>query len=151
MYNKNSYFSVLYALIFSFFYTIAVQADTDTQVSSVFHKKMQHQFLKGQFLRGRNLFLNEEFGGNGRTCASCHLRRNIVDNFDFTPADAQALFAEDPTPPLFREIDQDPDGSFTTLLNHGLVRIPFVLPPNMTVLEVPSVSDAHVLLPSTFP
>jgi hypothetical protein len=88
------------------------------------------------FLRGRDLFLNETFDGNDRTCSSCHLRRFIGDNFDFTPADAQAIFAADPTDPLFRSIDAD-DGvmDFTTLRTHGLARIPFVLPPNIIVLE----------------
>ena len=58
-----------------------------------------------QFLRGRDLFRNETFGGNGRTCETCHIRDAFTDNFDFTPADAQAIFAADPTDPLFRPID----------------------------------------------
>lgn len=90
-----------------------------------------------RFLRGRDLFLNETFGGNGRTCSSCHLRRDLEDSFDLTPAQAQAIFAEDPTDPLFRAIDAEggAGSDFTTLRNHALVRIPFVLPPNVTVDE----------------
>ena len=90
-----------------------------------------------QFLRGRDLFLNETFDGNDRTCSSCHLRRELGDNFDFTPIDAQMIFATDPTNPLFREIDADggSGSDFSILLATGDVRIPFVLPPSITVDE----------------
>jgi cytochrome c peroxidase len=90
-----------------------------------------------QFLRGRDLFLHETFDGNDRTCSSCHFRRELGDNFDFTPADAQALFAEDPTNPLFRSIDANGGSgtNFSILLATADVRIPFVLPPNITVDE----------------
>lgn len=90
-----------------------------------------------QFLSGRDTFLHETFEGNGRVCSTCHLRRFIGDNFDFTPTDAQTIFASDPTNPLFRALDSD-DGAgldYTTLLNLGLVRIDFGLPPNVTVDE----------------
>ena len=124
---------VMYALGLTLGFARFAGADASFQP----HAHAQSGALK-KFLRGRDLFLNEEFDGNGRTCASCHLRQERGDNFDFTPDDAQALFDEDPAHPLFSEIDQDPDGSFSTLLTHGLVRIPFVLPPNVTVLETDS-------------
>lgn len=100
---------------------------------------------RAQFRRGCHLFFEETFEGNGRTCGSCHLQTlangDASDNhFDFGPAHAQALFDADPTHPLFRAIDSD-DGAgldYSTLLDHGLVRIPFVLPPNVTVEEVDS-------------
>lgn len=100
---------------------------------------------RAQFRRGCRLFFEETFGGNGRTCGSCHLQElgngDASDNhLDFTPAHAQRIFAENPAHSLFRPIDSD-DGAgadYTTLLDHGLVRIPFVLPPNVTVDEVDS-------------
>jgi cytochrome c peroxidase len=98
-----------------------------------------------RFLHGRDLFFNETFGGNGRTCSSCHLRRNIAENFDFSPADAQAIFAEDPTNPLFRAIDSD-DGAgadYGLLLNHALAHIPLTLPANITVDETSSPLVRH--------
>lgn len=87
------------------------------------------------FVRGRDLFLHETFGGNGRTCSSCHLRRFVGDNFDFTPEDAQELFLADPGDPLFRSIDAEcgTGSDYSTLLARGLVRIPFTLPANITV------------------
>ncbi len=100
---------------------------------------------RDKFRRGCELFFEETFGGNGRTCSSCHLQElgnhDASDNhFDFTPAMAQRVFADDPGNPLFRAIDSDdPAGAdYTTLLTHGLVRLPFVLPPNITVDEVDS-------------
>lgn len=93
-----------------------------------------------RFLRGRDVFFNEEFGGNGRRCVTCHRRDSLDDNFDFTSEDAQALFAEDPADPLFRPIDSD-DGAgedYSTLLNHGLVNVELRLPPNVFVLETDS-------------
>lgn len=92
--------------------------------------------------RGKDLFFNQTFGGNGRTCSTCHIRKNFAvngarDTFDFTPADAQRIFAQDPQNPLFRPLDSD-DGagaSYAMLLNHANVRIPFPLPANVTVDE----------------
>lgn len=100
---------------------------------------------RAQFRRGCHLFFEETFDGNGRTCGSCHLQElangDASDNhFDFTPAHAQRIFASDPANPLFRPIDSD-DGSgadYTTLLTHGLARIPFTLPSNVTVDETSS-------------
>lgn len=110
--------------------------DTSSVEASLSGNQLVH------FIRGRNLFFNETFGGNGRTCVTCHLRNlgngePLDNNFDLTPADAQRLFAEDPTGPLFRAIDSD-DGmgnSYTMLTGHALVRIPFTLPANITVDE----------------
>jgi len=43
--------------------------------------------------RGRDLFFNETFGGNGRTCGTCHPARN---NFTIDPAFIASLPANDP-------------------------------------------------------
>lgn len=103
------------------------------------------QAERASFRRGCELFFEETFDGNGRTCGTCHLNElgnhdASDDNLDFTAEDAQRLFDEDPTHPLFRPMDSD-DGAgedYTMLLAHGLVRIPFVLPSNVTVDEVDS-------------
>ena len=39
---------------------------------------------------GRRLFTEETFGGNGRTCATCHV---LTQNLRLTPANVQARFA----------------------------------------------------------
>ena len=45
---------------------------------------------------GRHLFERESFGGNGRTCVTCHSRRTGT----VSPEDAQERFARDPDDPL---------------------------------------------------
>ena len=49
--------------------------------------------LGAQIARGRFLFLNETFGGNGRTCATCHRQEN---NFTIDPKFIATLPASDP-------------------------------------------------------
>jgi hypothetical protein len=48
--------------------------------------------------QGRSLFARETFGGNGRTCASCH---RPDDRFALSPEAIAELFATDPSDPLF--------------------------------------------------
>ncbi len=43
--------------------------------------------------KGEDIFLNETFNGNGRTCGSCH---RPTDNFGLTPAFIATLPADDP-------------------------------------------------------
>ena len=43
--------------------------------------------------RGRNLFFNETFNGNGRTCGTCHPAEN---NFALSPSDIASLPDDDP-------------------------------------------------------
>jgi cytochrome c peroxidase len=71
---------------------------------------------------GEHLFEKETFGGNGRTCATCH---RAQDGFSTTPASAQARFAANPTDPLFGPSDSD-DGvgrQYTRLLAHATIRV----------------------------
>ena len=86
--------------------------------------------------------------GNGRSCADCHMP---TDQFQLSPASAEARFqqlqkrrrwnskADDP---LFRPIDADDfrlHGSsasdFRNLRENGLVRIEFLLPPNLRLID----------------
>jgi cytochrome c peroxidase len=61
--------------------------------------------------RGRRLFEEETFGGNGRTCQSCHTRGSRT----ISPEQAQALFAQDPGDPLFQGDARDDFGSSSPL------------------------------------
>lgn len=47
---------------------------------------------------GRQLFINETFGGNGRTCTTCHRPEN---NFTIDPAFISSLYRKNPLDPLF--------------------------------------------------
>jgi cytochrome c peroxidase len=59
--------------------------------------------------QGRRLFDHETFGGNGRTCKTCH----SDDTGTVSPKDAQIRFKQDPNDPLFvhdGSDDEDGDG-----------------------------------------
>ena len=87
-------------------------------------------------------------GANGRACADCHM---ATDNFQLSPASAEARFqllerrrqrnpnADDP---LFRPIDADDfrtngesASDFSNLRENGLVRISFPLPSNIKLID----------------
>ena len=90
----------------------------------------------------------EGLGGNGRSCADCHM---ATDNFQLSPASVEARFRllqlqrrfnPDADDPLFRPIDADDfrtngdsASDFSNLRQNGLVRITFPLPPNMRLID----------------
>jgi len=53
--------------------------------------------LAVRFEEGRRLFEDETFGGNGRTCATCHDARTGT----FSPESARRRLARNPADPLF--------------------------------------------------
>jgi len=82
-------------------------------------------------------------GGNGRSCADCHM---ATESFQLTPAAAQARFAKMSSTgvddPLFRAIDANDfriNGAaardFTNLMQNGLVRVTIPLPANVKLLD----------------
>src|SRR4051794_17439235 len=101
--------------------------------------------------RGLQAFFDRDLpglGGNGRSCADCHV---ASDSFQLSPATVEARFqrvqsmrqhrpqADDP---LFRPIDADDfrekgdqASDFSNLRQNGLVRIVFPLPANMRVVD----------------
>jgi cytochrome c peroxidase len=89
------------------------------------------------FELGRQVFFEETFDGNGRTCATCHDPRN---EFTITPRLVQDRFAADPTHPLFRRIDSDDeDGeSYTTMLANAVFRVRVPLHENVILLDEPA-------------
>lgn len=102
-------------------------------------------------LRGLLTFFDRRLSGldgNGRSCADCHM---VTDNFQLSPAAANARFlflqwqrrwnprADDP---LFRPIDADDfrangesASDFSNLRDNGLVRITFPLPSNIRLVD----------------
>jgi cytochrome c peroxidase len=86
-------------------------------------------------LSGAELFTSGTFGGNGRTCATCH----SLETGTFSAADAKARFAADPSDPLFRPIDSD-DGtgrSYKRLLREATVSVSIPLPANVRLVGSP--------------
>jgi hypothetical protein len=84
---------------------------------------------------GRRLFDQETFGGNGRTCVTCHSRETGT----FSPADALQRLLQDPTDPLFVHDGQDEGGGITRILQHATVRIVLPLPPHISIAGQPDV------------
>jgi cytochrome c peroxidase len=93
-------------------------------------------------LSGERLFNRETFGGNGRTCRTCHAE----DTGTVSPKDAGARFKKNPDDPLFVHDGSD-DG-----LGHGVARIladatvliRIALAPNVTLADDPSARSVVV-------
>ena len=84
---------------------------------------------------GRHLFDVERFGGNGRTCRTCHSNRTGT----FSPEDALARLAEDPNDPLFLHDGLDDGVAGTTrITKHATVRIEIPLPPDVVLVGDPT-------------
>jgi len=97
---------------------------------------------------GRRLFIRGEFGGNGRTCVTCH----SVRTGDITLEQIQARFARNLIDPLFRAIDSD-DGagaSYNRLLTHATFRVFVDLPANIQLADDPAARRV-ALFRSTLP
>jgi cytochrome c peroxidase len=98
------------------------------------------------FCRGKANFHDRTLAGlagNGRACSDCHMD---AENFQLTPAAAQARLAKmtqtGVDDPLFRAIDADDfrvNGAaardFTNLTQNGLVRVTIPLPANVRLLD----------------
>ena len=121
----------------------------------------------GSINHGRKGFNRRDLGegitSNGRACADCHM---ASDNFQLSPASVKARWnalqtcrkknpsADDP---LFRAIDADDfrvnganASKFSNLVDNGLVRITFTLPPNIRLAAGPCTpTGCAPLLPDT--
>jgi cytochrome c peroxidase len=97
---------------------------------------------------GSQLFRSETFGGNGRTCETCH----SPGKGTLSPADVQERLAQDPNDPLFLHDGLD-DGVFgtTRIAEHATIRIERPLPPNVRIAEDPSATSVVLVrgIPST--
>ncbi len=101
--------------------------------------------------RGRRAFEDRKLaglGGNGRSCADCHMPQ---EGFQLSPAAVQARFAAlqekrvhdvHADDPLFRAVDADDfrengngASDFSNLLENGLVRVTMALPANVSVVD----------------
>ena len=101
---------------------------------SQLHGALKVLCLAKRFEEGRRLFEEETFGGNGRTCATCHSTRTGT----FSPADARRRLARNPDDPLFVHdgLDDGLQGT-TRITEHATVRI-----------EIPLTSRVRLLDPS---
>lgn len=84
---------------------------------------------------GRRLFQDETFGGNGRTCATCH----GAETGTLSPEDAQARYVEDAADPLFlHDGSDDGEGNgVSRMLEHATILVRIPLPPNVSLADEP--------------
>lgn len=89
----------------------------------------------GVRLDGKRLFERETFGGNGRTCATCHTSATGT----VSPADAQRRYSADPHDPLFVGDGSD-DGQghgVSRMLKDATILVEIPLPTNVSLADDP--------------
>jgi hypothetical protein len=100
-------------------------------------------------LKGKKLFETETFGGNGRTCRTCHSKRTGT----LTLADVQRIVAKAKSDDPFLIHDAlDADGVGTTRVQtHGTIRLSIALPPWLSLADDPGARHVTVFrgIPST--
>ena len=105
--------------------------------------------LSRKKLNGRKLFERETFGGNGRTCLTCHAKRTGT----LTLEDVQRIIEKaDPDDPFLIHDALDDDGVGTTRVEtHGTIRITIPLPPWVSMADDPGATHVSVFrgTPST--
>ncbi len=91
---------------------------------------------EGNRLDGKRLFERETFGGNGRTCLTCHSRETGT----VSPQDAQRRFSENPNDPLFLHDGSDDrlGHGATRMLNEATILMELPLPPNVSLADDPT-------------
>ena len=85
---------------------------------------------------GKRIFQRETFGGNGRTCLTCH----STETGTVSPQDALARFRNNPRDPLFLHDGSD-DGlghGVSRILKDGTILIEIPLPPNVSLADDPT-------------
>ena len=117
----------------------SVTANCDPTPSRVDASAMQESqsdlCAKRRLQEGRRLFDVETFGGNGRTCRTCHSKKTGT----FSPEEALARLAEDPNDPLFLHDGLDDGVAGTTrITEHATVRIEIPLPPDVILADDPT-------------
>ena len=97
---------------------------------------------------GQRLFDHETFGGNGRTCRTCH----SGDDGTIDPAEVAERLSEDPSEPLFRHDGLDDFFSGTSrIAAHATILIERDLPEGVVLVDDPSATSVVLArgVPST--
>ena len=100
-------------------------------------------------VNGKKLFERETFGGNGRTCETCHTRQTGT----LTLADVQRIVDKaDPDDPFLIHDALDENGVGTTRVRtHATIRTTIPLPPWVSLADDPGATQVTVFrgIPST--
>jgi cytochrome c peroxidase len=105
--------------------------------------------LDGRKLHGKKLFEKETFGGNGRTCRTCHSKRTGT----LSLADVQRIIAKAKPDDAFLIHDAlDDDGVGTSRVQtHATIRLSIALPPWLSLADDAGATHVTVFrgIPST--
>ena len=99
-------------------------------------------------LDGKKLFEKETFGGNGRTCSTCHNKESGTLTLD----DVQRIIDKRDPDKFLVDDALDDDGVNTTRVQaHGTIRMTIPLPPWLSMADDPGATHATVFrgIPST--
>ena len=102
----------------------------------------------GSALNGKKLFEKETFGGNGRTCSTCHTKLTGTLSLD----DVQRIIDKgDPDHLLVGDALDDDGVSTTRIQAHGTIRLNLPLPPWVRLADDPAATHVSVFrgIPST--
>ena len=128
---------VIFAAAMSVLSSQAQSEDAESgQVQSGEAESGDAESSAGDRLRGKRLFERETFGGNGRTCSTCH----SPETGTVSPEDAEQRFADDPRDPLFVHDGSD-DGKgngVTRMLADATVLVEVALHPNVRLADDPT-------------
>lgn len=88
-----------------------------------------------QWLEGKRLFEHETFGGNGRTCQTCHTEGTGT----LAPRDVAKRFRRNPRDPLFfHDGSDDGNGSgISRILRDATILVTIPLAPNVSLADAP--------------
>ena len=123
---------------------LALSSGSDTSLSN---GRAQDEL--GIKLDGKKLFDKETFGGNGRTCLTCHSKETGT----FSLSDVQRIIDKaDPDDAFLIHDALDDDGIGTTRVQtHGTIRVTIPLPPWLSLADDPGATHVSVFrgTPST--
>ena len=115
--------------------TSALAASIDTLV---FPSWMPIAASAAEVSAGQRLFDHETFGGNGRTCRTCHSGNDGT----ISPEEVRERLLEDPSDPLFRHDGLDNFFSGTTrIAAHATILIERELPEGVVLMDDPSATS----------
>lgn len=98
--------------------------------------------LSAEAQAGKKLFRRALFGGNERTCLTCHR----LNTGTISTGQVQQAFIDDPDDPLFRALDSD-DGSgysYEQLLTHSTFVVSIPMHPNVRLADTPTADTFFV-------
>jgi cytochrome c peroxidase len=130
-------------------FTLATVGSSDLSLAQTSAQAEAGIELDGKKLHGKKLFEKETFGGNGRTCRTCHSKRTGT----LTVADVQRLIHKArPDDPFLIHDALDADGVGTTRVQtHATIRMSIPLPPWLSLADDPGATHVTVFrgIPST--